>query len=220
MDKRPERSYITKDTLEKTVCPRYRVRCRQLGTLTPYQIYLLHRKTMQKYKRYYRLKGKRLRNTDEVPPRSTEKEFLSKTKKFNKRLGENPSDIRLWLEYVKLQDNFYLKTTKMQRAERKMDILNKAIMENLGNEELYREYIRIIKRNFPTFEVSKILDGLLEKGIFCCFFLVKIRCYENSNPNISFFLYRSHKLRFMECSNIINPGISGALYCARRIENI
>lgn len=164
VDKRPERSFMTKNTLEKSMCPRYRVKMRQLGALTPYQVFLLHIKTMGKYKRYYRLKRKSLRRADEVPPRSTEKEFLSKTKKLNKRLAENPNDVKLWLELVKLQDNFYLKTTKTQRAERKMDILNKAISENLGNNDLYREYIRIIKRHFPSFDVSKILEVLLEKG--------------------------------------------------------
>lgn len=235
VDKRPERSYMTKNTLEKTICPRYRVRLRQLGSFTPYQVFLLHIKTMGKYKRYYRLKAKSLRKADEVSPRSTEKEFQSKTKKINKRLTENPNDIKLWLELVKLQDNFYMKSTKAERTERKINILKRALIENLGNNELYREYIRIIKRNHPSFEVSKILESLLEKGNFFYLgfgfkyagrfivrhFLFISNVLEYAIPvNNTFSFCRSCELCIVECSDISNTGFDSTLYCTGRFENI
>lgn len=58
--------------------------------------------------------------------RMTEDEFIAKTKTFNKSLAEDSSDIDTCLEFVRFQQSFYMKMTKVQIAERKMEILNRA----------------------------------------------------------------------------------------------
>lgn len=117
-------------------------------------------------RRYY-LKGKREKiafGDFEDIDRLTENEFVNKNRTFNKQLGENPGNIDLWLEFVQHQDKTPLKATRVQIAERKIDILGKALRENTGNDRLYAVYVDILDRTYPSFEVSKILDGLLAKG--------------------------------------------------------
>lgn len=94
----------------------------------------------------------------------TEEDFSVKNKDFNRQLGENPGNIELWLQFINHQDMSHMKSTTTQVVERKLDILNKALRENPKNEDLYKLYIQVIDRAFPSFEVSKILDQLLAKG--------------------------------------------------------
>lgn len=94
----------------------------------------------------------------------TEEDFSNKNKDFNRQLGENPGNIELWAQFINHQDMSHMKSTKLQVVERKLDILNKALRENPKNEDLYKLYIKLIDRAFPSFEVSKILDQLLSKG--------------------------------------------------------
>lgn len=57
-----------------------------------------------------------------------------------------------------------MKSAKLQIVERKLDILDKALRENPSNEQLYKLYVQIVDRAYPSFEVSKILEKLLSKG--------------------------------------------------------
>lgn len=94
----------------------------------------------------------------------SEEDFSIKNKEFNKKLGENPGNVDLWMQFINHQDLSHMKSTKIQVVERKLDILNKALRENPKNEDLYKLYIQVIDRAYPSFEVSKILDQLLAKG--------------------------------------------------------
>lgn len=117
-------------------------------------------------KRYY-VKSKTdkvICGNGQIIERQTEDEFVTANKSFNKRLGENPSNIDLWIDFVKHQDFTHMKSTKLQIVERKLDILEKALQENSSNNDLYKQYVEIIDGAYPSFEVSKILDKLLSKG--------------------------------------------------------
>lgn len=174
VDKKCDRDNWGRDAMHKTECPRYRVRVRRLGTLTPRQWQLLHGSVANRTsKRYYSRKSKRTQDDQDAAKteiavrrdmRLTEEEFAMKTKSFNQRLGEDPSAIDSWLDYVRHQDRFYTKITKLTLTERKMDILNRALRENPHCDELKRTYVDLIEQTYPSFEVSKILTGLLEKG--------------------------------------------------------
>lgn len=164
VDKVPVRGYITVQTLHRPACPKYRIYARPLG-------HFRGRKSI-KIKRYY-IKNKkdkiqcgdRQEPTASTVDRLDETEFVNKNKVFNRKLGENPGDVSLWLEFVQHQDYTHMKSTKTQIVERKIDILEKALRENPSNEQLYRLYVEIIDQTYPSFEVSKILDRLLVKGI-------------------------------------------------------
>lgn len=94
-----------------------------------------------------------------------EEDFSIKNKEYNRQLGENPGNIQLWMQFINHQDLSHMKSTKIQVVERKLDILNKALRENPKNEDLYKLYIQVIDRAFPSFEVSKTLDQLISKGL-------------------------------------------------------
>lgn len=105
--------------------------------------------------------------------RLNEEEFVARNRSFNKQLGQNPGDIELWIEFVRHQELTHMKSAKLQIVERKLDILDKALRENPSNEKLYKLYVEIIDRAYPSFEVSKILDKLLSKGkIFIEYYII------------------------------------------------
>lgn len=178
VDKRADKTFFTKSSINKEDYARYRVRCHRLGDLTSQQLLLLRRQSRDKLKRYFNRKQKieKVQEPQEADAvdreskatRLTEDEFTIRTKAFNRSLGSNPGDVSTWLDFVHFQQHFYMKMTKLQMAERKMEILNKALKSNPANDQLYTEYVDIIEQTYPSFEVSKILEDLLQKGNFIC----------------------------------------------------
>lgn len=177
VDKRPCNSYFSLETLKKDESARYRIHFHHIGTLTAEQWRIFYRRSKDKPKRYFtKFKPEKVAPIDRdanatnddkelsKTHRLNEDEFTAKTKVLNKTLLANSKDIDTWLEYVRFQDHFYMKMTKVQMAERKMEILNKSLRDNPSNERLYLEYIDIIEQAYPSFEVSKFLDILIQKG--------------------------------------------------------
>lgn len=156
LDKEPARGYANIQTLYKPACPRYRIRLSHLGAIPRNRMLLFSTK------RYYE-KNRVHRQTDDKTTLSDE-EFTMRTKAIKEKLSDNPRDIFRWLEYVDHQKTFPMIATKTQLCERKIDVLKQALQANPGNELLYGEYVRIIDETYPSYEVSKILDGLISKG--------------------------------------------------------
>lgn len=95
----------------------------------------------------------------------TEDEFTAKAKEFNMRLlGDRADDADMWLDFVDFQERCPMRMNKLQLAERKLDLLNKAMRTIVGNDRLYDKYIQILEDTFPSFEVSQYLDELIDKG--------------------------------------------------------
>lgn len=162
-------------------------------------------------RRYY-LKGKRdkiaVGDRDDVD-RLDEDAFISQNRTFNKRLAENPADIAVWSEFVRHQDKTSQKATKLQIAERKMEILDKALRENVSNDALYEMYVDVLDRTYPSFEVSKMLDGLLAKG------LAETVLIEGTlSINRFAALHRSYQLHALECPSVGQPRLDGPMHCA------
>lgn len=161
VDKLPVRGYLNVRTLHRPACPKYKVYLRSIG-------HIQRNFRANKLKRYY-IKSKKDkiqcgdRDDSVTMDRMDEHDFVTKNKSFNRKLGENPGDISLWLEFVRHQDYTHMKSTKIQIVERKIDILEKALRENPSNEHLYRLYVEIIDSTYPSFEVSKVLDRMLAK---------------------------------------------------------
>lgn len=129
----------------------------------------------------------------EKPRKLTEDEFTAQTKEFNKNLlSLHYQNIDMWLDFVELQERFHMRLSKVQLAERKMEILNKALRSNKGDDRLYDKYIEILEQTFPSFEVSHYLDGLIDKGTFFALFF-------------SFPFYRSKSPSILYCYDLYNP---------------
>lgn len=76
----------------------------------------------------------------------------------------NVQNISAWVDLVQFQDQTPMKNIpKTQLAERKFDILNKALVYNPLSDELYTVYLNIANEVLPSFEVSKIVEKLLQK---------------------------------------------------------
>lgn len=118
--------------------------------------------------RYYQATFAKELKTDGSSGKSrslTEDEFTAKTKEFNMHLlCDRSNDVDMWLDFVELQGKCYMRLNKLQLAERKLDILNKALRSNVGSDRLYDKYIEILEDTFPSFEVSQYLDELIDKG--------------------------------------------------------
>lgn len=231
VDKKPCNNYFAMETLDRNDSARYRVHFHHIGTITSEQWRMLYRRPRENVKRYFtKFKSETNKNNDgkdgKEPAKMhslSEDDFTAKTKVFNKNLATDSHNIEMWLEYVHFQDHFYMKMTKVQMAERKMEILNKALRENPNNNELYHEYINVLECAYPSFEVSKFLDILIQKGIT-----------EFMKPNIkpNFFqpitfpnfndmqivytlLLRFGQLYFMECTDYGDSGFNGTVYSSR-----
>lgn len=183
-----ENYYVDKSgRMDKCDVARYHVKMHLLGTLTPQQWQMMFKSKKAKSKRYFvwnvdKKSGDEPAAADDDANASTSKkddtttaatakayrltedEFIARSKTFNNRLAEDSGDIDTWLEHVRFQEHFYMKITKVQLAERKMEILNRALHENPSNDRLYREYIGVLEWAYPSFEVSKFLDNLIKKG--------------------------------------------------------
>lgn len=170
MDKKCERGFLSVQTLHRPACPKYRSHSRPLAPLP-------RRFSARPPLRRYYAKSRRDRvacgDATDVPTndRLDEEAFVTLNRDYNQRLGTHPADIDTWLQFVRHQDQTPQKLSKLLLAERKMDILNKALSLNLdansaadGCDRLYAEYAAVIEAAFPSFEVSKILEGLLAKN--------------------------------------------------------
>lgn len=176
VDKKPCNSYLSLETLNKNDSARYKVHFHQMGKLSAQQWRILRRRQKEPKRYFVKHKSNETETSDGIDPgeesskshRLSEEEFTAKTKMLNSSLMANPKDIDLWLELVRFQNHFYMKMNKVQLAERKMEILNKALRDNSSNDKLYHEYINIVEQAYPSFEVSKLLDLLIQKGTFIC----------------------------------------------------
>lgn len=171
VDKKWERGYLSVQSLHRPACPKYRMYSRPLAPLP--RSAAAGRQLLQ---RYY-TKSKLNRTVASGAPdastntehRLSEDEFIRCNRDFNQRLSHAPDDIAEWLRFVRHQEQSPQRLTKLQLAERKMDLLNRAIHENMSatsddrRDRLYAEYATVIEHTYPSFEVSKLLDALLAR---------------------------------------------------------
>ncbi|XP_069115454.1 nuclear exosome regulator NRDE2-like isoform X2 [Argopecten irradians] len=110
---------------------------------------------------------------------SIQKSYLwKKSEDFNKRLRENPKDVKLWLEFVNFQDRFLYedlsdesqsgsmnvkKLPKHVIYEKKIMILKKAMETNPSCVSLKLKYLELCQNHLEAADVNKELEGLLFK---------------------------------------------------------
>lgn len=105
--------------------------------------------------------------------------WQSNAKRYNERLGKEPHNIALWLEFVRFQDNSYKvlyrgddgnnkdgegkkhKLTQKALAERKVSILDTAIKKNMRNLELCFERLEIGKDLWDDKKLKQEWDTLV-----------------------------------------------------------
>lgn len=93
-----------------------------------------------------------------------------KIKEFNERLGEDPENVDLWLDYINFEDrddDFEsakggrdLETMKYQR---KLAIVEKALEKNSSSKELLKKKLYFMSELVPTDQYSEQLEKMLNK---------------------------------------------------------
>lgn len=165
IDKSKIQNYLTVRTLHKPACPRYRYRSGYVlgkGFSCKSNV----KETILKCgKRYFRnkcyIQNDTVCNNTQIA--LDENEYTARLGQLNRRILQPSSDIQVWLELLSLQERNPYKWSRLLLAEKKLDIINRALISFPRNEQLYRIYIDIINATYPSFEVTKILDRLLLK---------------------------------------------------------
>ncbi|XP_014085988.2 nuclear exosome regulator NRDE2 [Bactrocera oleae] len=165
IDKSKIQIYLTVRTLHKPACPRYRYRSSYiLGKGFSYKSNV--KETTNKCgKRYFRnkynIQNDLVCNNKQIA--LDENEYISRLGHLNRKILQTNSDLQVWLELLSLQEQNPYKWSRVLLAEKKLDIINRALISFPRNEQLYRFYIDIITATYPSFEVTKMLDRLLMK---------------------------------------------------------
>lgn len=102
-----------------------------------------------------------------------EEELSKMTGFYNKNTADNPDDIKMWLKYAEFQDTVYQFEKSYRKgsiakalrvlAERKIAILDKALMHNPGCDALLRERLKVAVSAFPADELQAQLQKLVKK---------------------------------------------------------
>lgn len=171
IDSKPTKEFLTVQTISRPSAPKYRV---------AHYLTLGFKVKKRKLRRYYKLDFDKT-NSDEQKVTKLgdsnvlqEEENLSKTTaSYNKSLGDNPNDIKMWMEYIKFQDTLYQfekvykkgSMAKAQRvlAERKLSIIDKALTHNPNCEIFLRERLNVAVSCYPADELQVQLKNLIEK---------------------------------------------------------
>lgn len=165
IDKSKIQQYLTVRTLHKPACPRYRYSSGYiLGTAFSYESNV--KETILKFgKRYFQNKCKITNDPvcNDTQITLDENEYTSRLGRLNRKTLHTSSDLQVWLELLSLQERNPYKWSRLLLAEKKLDIINRALIRFPRNEQLYRFYIDIINATYPSFEVTKMLDRLLSK---------------------------------------------------------
>lgn len=160
VDKNGAKGYISIETLHKPARPRYYSSKKIIGNHK-------YRRIFEKPTRYFSSKFNKSSNHSDddnhIDKITDETEFVLKVKEFNEHLHQNSTDVDKWLEFTDHQDRTCLKLSKTQIAEKKIEILDRALKENPKNSILFEKYIDIITRVLPFDSISIIVEKLLTK---------------------------------------------------------
>lgn len=155
VDKKPMKSYFKVETLYKPACPEYKVYFSTLGKIRA-------QKDPKTHKRYFKLKHPN--QTSSKDTQITEEDFDFKLSEYNTNVIRFPKNVDYWIKLVQFQDEAPYKWTSLVLAEKKLDIIERALYHIPGNEELYKLYIEMINICFASYEVSKKLEIQISKN--------------------------------------------------------
>ncbi|KAF7282010.1 nuclear exosome regulator NRDE2 [Rhynchophorus ferrugineus] len=151
------KEYLSVNRIHRPKCPKYSVK---------YRSSIVQK---QRHKRYFKINIKSNREVDRVHL-INEENFLKRRTLYNKELNENPHNVLMWLDYLKLEDEMYEfeknkkgSIAKSQRVllDRKISIIEKALAHNLYSDSLYRELLKVIE-TYPSDEVQEKLERMIK----------------------------------------------------------
>ncbi|KAL5289275.1 NRDE2 family protein [Megaselia abdita] len=156
VDKKPIKSYLKVETLYKPACPEYKVFFSTIGKIKS-------QKELKPSSRYFKLKRSKNSGQVELVKQLSEDEYDSKLCEYNTNVIRFPKDIKHWLKLIEFQDQAPCKWTGLVLAEKKLDIVERALYHLPGNEDLYQLYLKMVNVCFASYEVSKKIYHLISK---------------------------------------------------------
>ncbi|XP_044761103.1 nuclear exosome regulator NRDE2 [Coccinella septempunctata] len=173
IDRKPTKEFLKVKTISRPAVAKYKI-----------QFYMIeHQKKPRKVKRYYhKLSSEDLEKAEGVEKNFNDENFDSlqhemeltqKTGFYNKIVFEEPNNIENWLEFIDYQDVIFKFEKNYKKgsvakglranAERKLNILEKALSHNPYSEKLHRKRLQIMVGVYPADELQKQLSDLLSK---------------------------------------------------------
>ncbi|KAI9207904.1 NRDE-2, necessary for RNA interference-domain-containing protein [Polychytrium aggregatum] len=110
-----------------------------------------------------------IRASEIAPVDAASQEYLKRNQEFSQKLSEDPTNLQIWLDYVRLQDT----TSKLSKrgkpaeanrsvVEKKLSILERALKSIPKNEQLLDVYMDCFARIFETTAVLDKWDSILK----------------------------------------------------------
>ncbi|XP_037938613.1 uncharacterized protein LOC119671864 [Teleopsis dalmanni] len=110
-----------------------------------------------------------------------EDEYTTRLAELNRATITAPGEIQHWLELIELQDRNPYKMTRLAIAEKRVDIIKRALVYLPRNNILYSAFVNAISDSFPSYEVSARLDSLIAKdSTNYTLWLAQILCTQTS----------------------------------------
>uniref|UniRef100_T1GFQ0 Uncharacterized protein n=1 Tax=Megaselia scalaris TaxID=36166 RepID=T1GFQ0_MEGSC len=142
------------------------------STFTGSEDYYVDKKPMKSYFKVETLykpacpeyKLKHPNQTSSKDTQITEEDFDFKLSEYNTNVIRFSKNVDYWIKLVQFQDEAPYKWTSLVLAEKKLDIIERALYHIPGNEELYKLYIEMINICFASYEVSKKLEIQISKN--------------------------------------------------------
>uniref|UniRef100_A0A1A9UGE2 Protein NRDE2 homolog n=1 Tax=Glossina austeni TaxID=7395 RepID=A0A1A9UGE2_GLOAU len=157
VDKAKAKQYNTVKTLYKPARPRYKVYYpKPMGTTRTSA-------NKNKSKRYFQCKElKDEIGTPQVHPLD-ENEYTARMGILNRKTIESCRELQPWLDLIELQDRNPYKWSRLRVSEKQLEYIQKALHYHPRNEKLYCKYIDIVRATYPSHDVTKMLENLLNK---------------------------------------------------------
>ncbi|KAL9911004.1 nuclear exosome regulator NRDE2 [Glossina fuscipes fuscipes] len=157
VDKAKAKQYNTVKTLYKPARPRYRVYYpKPMGKLRSSG-------NKNKSKRYFQCKElKNEISTPQIYPLE-ENDYTAQMGILNRKTIEFCRELQPWLDLIELQDRNPYKWSRLRVSEKQLEYIQKALHYHPRNEKLYCKYIDIVRATYPSHDVTKMLESLLNK---------------------------------------------------------
>lgn len=156
IDNKSEKIYLTVLTLARPACPKYYSYSKMIGR----RKYIFKRSN---HKRYFTKKLLKIHSENNTF--MSDLEILSTIKSFNSHLNHHLNDVDKWIEFVEYQEIALQQSTATEIADKKVQILERALADN-KNDRLLKIYTKLIERIHPADEVSRMVEKMIEKGKF------------------------------------------------------
>ncbi|CAH1399312.1 unnamed protein product [Nezara viridula] len=131
---------------------------------TRYNVEQKKKKHKKNKSRYFQKKldeENEVKNTLINPEPMDIQEFLKRTESFNQTLRNEPHNVEMWLDYIKLQDCGI--GSVRGRGEKKLSILDRALLINPDADELLQEKMSITESIYPLDKVATEAKTLVTK---------------------------------------------------------